>query len=82
MTYKTARKAKREYIMERRKEGLRQLNNFQNILSNMEKLKTLIDNYNGVISADKLDSIANLINVENKLSLTEDQVKMVTKHYV
>ncbi len=68
-------------MIERRKEGLRQLSNFQNILSSMERLKTLIDNYNGVISADKLDSIAKLIALENKLSLTEEQIKMVTKHY-
>lgn len=80
-TYKTARKAKREVAESKMKLAYEQLGNFQNIMNSMSTLYNKLENYDGIISKDKLDSIANLINLEERLNLTEAQIKMVTKKY-
>lgn len=80
-TYKTPRTAKREYNESKMQLAYKQLGEFQNIMTNMSRLYDKLENYDGIISKDKLDSIANAINLEEKLSLTEDQIKMVTKKY-
>lgn len=72
----------RKASIENRKNALKQLNNFSNILQNMEILNKEIENYNGVITEDKLNSIAHLINMEKKLHLTDEQINIVTKKYM
>lgn len=81
MTYKTARKAKRELEQSKTKLAMQQLGNFHSIMQNMSTLYSRLENYNGVITKDKLDSICNLINLEERLNLTPEQIKMVTKKY-
>jgi len=77
-----SKKGHRKFKLDNNKEALKQLNNFGNILNNMNELDKSIENYQGIITDDKLNEIANLINLEKRLSLTEDQVKLVTKKYV
>lgn len=61
--------------------ALKQIRNFGNILESMEKLNREIENYDGVITESNLDSICNLINLEKKLNLTSEQIKIVQKKY-
>lgn len=72
------RKAK----VDNNKNALKQIRNFGNIIENMEKLNKEIENYDGIITESNLNTICNLINMEKKLGLTDEQIKIVSKKYV
>lgn len=72
----------RKSELENRKNALKQINNFSNILQNMDILNREIENYNGIITEDKLNTIAHAINLEKKLYLSEDQINIVLKKYL
>lgn len=71
----------RKYILDNNKAALKQLSNFGDILQNMNLLNKGIESYDGTITEDNLESISKALNLSERLKLTEDQIKMVTKKY-
>lgn len=71
----------RKHQLNNRKEALKQLSNFGNIMESMKTLDLALDAYEGKITKGTLDSIAMMINLEKKLNLNEKQISMVTKKY-
>jgi len=71
----------RKFKLDNQKNALKQINNFGSILANMNILNQEIDNYQGIITPEKLEEIITLINLEKKLNLTEEQLQIVKKSY-
>lgn len=80
-TYGNAKQSIKRSVLKKEKEALRQLGDFSNIVMNMERLNEAIDNYEGLIRPEDLDSVCDKLNKELKLKLTEDQIRIVRKQY-
>lgn len=71
----------RKHYLNKTKQATKDLSNFTSIIQEMERFDKAIMNYDGVINPDKLDYICKLIADENKIKLSEDQMKIVKKKY-
>lgn len=71
----------RIHVLKKEKQAMKDINNFSNIIQEMERFDQAIMNYDGVINPDKLDYICKLIADENKIRLSEEQMNIVKKNY-
>jgi len=79
MGHSYKKNGQRNYMLENNKSALKYLKNFSSTLSNMHALHSNLENYDGVITEDNLNTIANAINLENKFNLMPAQIDIVTK---
>lgn len=71
----------RKYKVESQKDALKQLNSFGDILQRMNNLDLLIEGYDGQITQSTKKIVADELNREHKLKLTDSQIDIVLKKY-